>query len=131
MSSNNFEFPDYSSTAEREIAVLLGRVTHHIHPEVCKYITEHNIAFQDKFKSICHRRLKLESFFYKGSDCVFPGVRRPINSEKQGNWKNKIFELDGTILNDNTYPRHIWAYLAEHKGYSGGEERDMEAFWLK
>ena len=35
-------------------------------------------------------------------------------------WKNNVCEADSTILNDNTYPRHIWAYVCEGRGYAGG-----------
>jgi hypothetical protein len=49
-----------------------------------------------------------------------PGYRRPINKEKSAKWKNNIYEPDKTILNDNTLPRHIWAFLSVNKAYSAG-----------
>ncbi len=42
-------------------------------------------------------------------------------------WKNNVFETDGTILNDNTFPRHIWAFLCLNRAYSGGES----GMWAK
>ena len=114
------KFQDLSKTVEKELTIILGKITHHIHPEVVDYITKSNIIFEPKFKAMCHKLCNVESFFYKGSDCVFPGFRRPINKEKNGRWKNNVFEQDGTILNDNTFPRHIWAYLSTNKAYSGG-----------
>ncbi len=120
MTVTNYKFSDLSKNVERELAIILGKITHHIHPDIVSYITEENISYKDRFKSICHKLCDINSFFYPGSDCVFPGFRRPINKEKTKGWKNNIYEKDGTILNDNTFPRHIWAYLSMNKAYSGG-----------
>jgi len=114
------QFPDLSENVERELALMLGSITHHIHPAIVESIKHDNIGYEERFKSICSEQLDASSFFYPESDCVFPGVRRPINKEKTPQWKNNINEADGTILNDNTFPRHVWAYLAEDKAYSGG-----------
>jgi hypothetical protein len=122
---SNFEFQDLSNSAEQELALILGRVTHHIHPDIVKYIAEINADYKENFIKISPEKCDLEPFFYAESDCVFPGFRRPINKEKSGTWKNNICQNDGTILNDNTFPRHIWAYLSMNKGYSGG----LEGMW--
>ena len=115
-----FIYPDLSKTVNRELAIILGKVVHHIHPDIANYIAKSNLAYRTKFESICHKLCNINSFFYEGSDCVFPGFRRPINREKKGKWKNNLLEDDGTILNDNTFPRHIWAFLVVNKPYSGG-----------
>jgi hypothetical protein len=115
-----FKFKDNSTIVEKDLAILLGRVSHHIHPDIVAKIAKENIKFKTKFEKHCHPNLKLEDYFYHNSDCVFPGVRRQTNSEMVGNWKNNIKDTDGNILNDNTYPRHIWTYLSANKGYSGG-----------
>ena len=120
--STHFIYKDLSSSVERDIALMLGRITHHIHSDIINYITEKNVSYKEQFKNICHKNCHYEAFFYEHSDCVFPGFRRPINKEKVGKWKNNIYEEDGTILNDNTFPRHIWAYLSMNKGYSGGSK---------
>jgi hypothetical protein len=117
---SNIKFPDLSNTVERELTFILGKICHHIHPEIVNYIAKNNLTYQTEFESICHKSCNINSFFYENSDCVFPGFRRPINKEKTGKWKNNVFENDGTILNDNTFPRHIWAHLSENKAYSGG-----------
>jgi hypothetical protein len=118
--SQRIYFPDLSSTVEKELTIMLGKICHHIHPEIVNYITQKNVAFKTAFESFCHKSLNVKPFFYENSDCVFPGFRRPINKEKKGSWKNNVCENDGTILNDNTFPRHIWAYLSDNKAYSGG-----------
>lgn len=116
----NYKYNDLSSSVERELTFILARITHHIHPEIVHYVTDENIGYAERFRSICHESCNPSPFFYPDSDCVFPGFRRPINKEKTGQWKNNVYEADGTILNDNTFPRHIWAYLTMNKAYSGG-----------
>ncbi len=120
MITTDYKFPDLSDDVEKEMGLILGKITHHIHPDVVNFITQENINYKERFKSICHNSCDLNSFFYSGSDCVFPGFRRPINKEKTKQWKNNVYTQDGTILNDNTFPRHIWAYLSMNKAYSGG-----------
>jgi len=120
MTIDVYEFTDLSDSVEKELAFILGKITHHIHPDIVSYITQENINYKDKFQGICPNICDINSFFYPGSDCVFPGFRRPINKEKTGRWKNNVYKADGTILNDNTFPRNIWAYLSMNKAYSGG-----------
>jgi hypothetical protein len=100
--------------------MLLGRLTHHIHPEIVSAIAKANLEYESHFAKICSEKLDQRAFFYRNSDCVFPGFRRPVNSEKTRQWKNNVNKSDGTILNDNTFPRHVWAYLSTGRGYAGG-----------
>ena len=119
--AKNYTYEDLSGSVEKELALILGKITHHVHPEVASYIANENIKYKTRFKSICHEKCDLSPFFYNNSDCVFPGFRRPINKEKIGQWKNNVYLEDGTVLNDNTFPRHIWAYLSMNRAYSGGK----------
>ena len=112
-------FLDLSIKYQRDLAAILAKITHHIHPTVINFIEEENAKFKVQFDAIKHPECRSEAFFYQRSDCVFPGFRRPINKEKRSGWKNNVHE-DGTILNDNTFPRHIWAYLVENRAYAGG-----------
>ena len=113
-------YPDLSENIEKDLTIMLSKIVHHLHPDIVKYITLKNKNYKTKFTSSMTSDLQA-SFFYEGSDCVFPGYRRPVNNEtKKAKWKNNINDTDGTILNDNTIPRHIWAYLVDNRGYSGG-----------
>jgi hypothetical protein len=105
-----------------EIAKILARVSHHVHPKIVAKIVESNKKFKAIFEGFCDSKINLEDYFYEGSDCVFPATRRPINAEKKvDKWKQNINEKDGTILDDNIYPRHIWTHLAIGGKYSGGK----------
>ena len=113
-----YKFLDLSESIEKTVAITLGKVCHHIHPAIVNKIIQSNIVFKREFQDVCHDA-DINTFFYEGSDCIFPGVRRNINKEKQGKWKNNINPTDYTILNDNTFPRHIWAFLSMNKPYAG------------
>lgn len=108
-----------SNKYQRELALILAKITHHIHPDIIKLIEEENIRYNEEFEAIKHPGCNSNAFLYSRSDCVFPGFRRPINREKRQGWKNNVYD-DGTILNDNTFPRHIWAFLVENRAYGGG-----------
>jgi len=126
-----YMFENDSESVEKTIAMCLGKVTHHVHPKIVERIAEANVNYKNDFKKIC-KELDAEVFFYDGSDCVFPGVRRNINKEKVGKWKNNIHSVDNTILNDNTFPRHIWAFLSMNKQYDGNswKKSGLEKFEL-
>lgn len=125
-------FKDFTKDVVKELAMLLGAVSHHLHPEIVLYLREANQNFKSEFQEYLHSKINERDFFFDGSDCVFPGVRRPINKETNSiNWKNKIY-LDGTILNDNTYPRHIWSFIVSGKAYSSSSWKStgLNAFEL-
>lgn len=111
---------DLSTEHQKDLALILGAITHHIHPDIVRVIEEENEKFKEEFDQFKHPKCRVEAFLYERSDCVFPGFRRPINKEKVSGWKNNICIEDGTVLNDNTIPRHIWAYMAENRAYAGG-----------
>ncbi len=119
---------NYTNKIEKELCLILGKVSHHIHPQIVKYITEKNIEFKVEFENFCNKKLDTSSFFYEKSDCIFPGLRRAINSEKDEiiQWKRKVNFQDGTILDDNEYPRHLWTYLTIQKCYSGPNWKESE-----
>lgn len=114
-------YQDFSTKHERDLALILGKITHHIHPDIVHFIEASNKTFRNVFTKIMHCNCNVDAFLYANSDCVFPGFRRPIYSEKRPGWKNSICLEDGTLLNDNTIPRHIWAYLTENRAYAGGQ----------
>ena len=117
-------YKDYTLKVEEDLSKLLGKVSHHLHPEIVNYLVQANSEFKNEFASYSPENLDVEDFLYPNSDCVFPGVRRPINKETvKTKWKNNVHS-DGTILNDNTYPRHLWSYLASDKGYSSHSWKD-------
>lgn len=125
-------FPDFTSKVEDELAILMGSVSHHLHPDIVKYISTSNLKFKEEFQEYSPKGLDIQEFLFENSDCVFPGSRRNINKEsKKAKWKNNVYE-DGTILNDNTFPRHLWSFLVCGKSYSSRSWTDtgLNAFEL-
>jgi hypothetical protein len=114
-------YKDLSTAYQKDIAIILAKISHHIHPYIIEYIQDENKKFKSVFDNIKHPNCNSETFLYDGSDCVFPGFRRPVKSQIVKGWKNNVFEKDGTILNDNTFPRHIWSFLSMDRPYSGGK----------
>ena len=99
-------YNDYTYRVEKELAMMLASVSHHLHPEIVSYIKNKNLEFKSEFESYSHPKLNIEDFLFDGSDCLFPGLRRPVNKEKTTKkWKNNIalvpqdvFLYDSSIL---------------------------------
>lgn len=129
-SNQHHLFSDKSKSAELQLATILAKVTHHVHPLIVEKVVEANKIFRAEFSTFCKNEDVIAQFFYEGSDCVFPGLRRPINAEKDRGWKNRRVLSDDTILNDNTYPRHLWTYLSGGQKYSGGNNGTWNRYGL-
>ena len=87
-------FENKSYEVEKDLAILLGSVSHHIHHEIIEYITKKNVDFKNDFIKYCrHTKLDYDNFFYEGSDCIFPAIRRPVNSEKKNRKKKKMKKI--------------------------------------
>ncbi len=130
--NHNFKFENRTRESEKNLSIILARATYHIHPLIVEKIVKDNYKFKVEFEKITHRNLNLDNYFFEGSDCLFPGTRRNISKEKEGKWKNNIYDLDGSILNDNTFPRHLWTYLCCNKMYSSQswKESGLNSFEL-
>ncbi len=128
----NFKFEDKTEEVDKEIAIILAKTSYHIHSKIVEKIVNDNLKFKIEFEKITHRNLNFEHYFFEGSDCVFPGTRRNINKEKVDKWKNNIYEIDGSILNDNTFPRHLWTFLCCNKMYNSfsWKESGLNSFEL-
>lgn len=50
MTIQDFKFPDLSNCVEKETALMLGKITHHIHPDIVNYITKENENYKIKFE---------------------------------------------------------------------------------
>lgn len=120
----NFKFLDRTEEVEKDMANILAKVSYHIHPSIVEMVVKDNYKFKLEFEKIAHRSLNLNDYFFDGSDCLFPGIRRSVNKEKIDTWKNKINDFDGSILNDNTFTRHLWTFLSCNKCYSSSTWKD-------
>ena len=65
-------FPDLTQNVEKSLSKILGSVSHHLHPDIVKYIIESNIGFKEKFQQYSHKELNIHEFFFEGSDSHGP-----------------------------------------------------------
>jgi hypothetical protein len=104
---------------EREIAAALAKVSYFISPRIVRRIAELNREWKESFQSEYYERLDCGQFFYEGSACVFPGVRRRAGTEENKLKAWKYYEAQRAILDANFYPRDLWCFVCTGKPYSG------------
>lgn len=104
------------SQYDKDLAKILARLAYHISPEIVKYIADRNKDDYEEFKKLFEGKINIDNYIFEGSDCVFPGVRRYVSGEGERKKYNKIYKA---IVDDNTFPRHIWCFLVIGKCYNG------------
>ena len=114
---------------DKDLSIILGSLAYHIAPEIVKYIMERNKKEYAIFEKLFGNRIDVKNYLFAGSDCVFPGIKRYISGEGQ---KQKYNEKYKAIIDDNTFPRHIWCFLINGKCYTGPnwKETKLEEFEL-
>ncbi|MDA3961487.1 MAG: hypothetical protein PF961_11905 [Planctomycetota bacterium] len=101
---------------EQDIASILSRLSHHMHPQVVARIQERNQDEYAHFDRLFAGRVSIGSYLFPGSACVFPGVRRYVGGRGT---KGKFNPADAAIIDDNRFPRHLWCFMAGAQAYSG------------
>jgi len=96
----------------KDLAVILAQLAYHISPEIVEYIAERNKKEQLFFKELFGNNIDVGNYLFDGSDCVFPGVRRW--DARKGD-KIRYDMSYKAIIDDNSFPRHLWCYLYNGK----------------
>jgi len=109
----------------KDLAIILAQLAYHISPEIVKYIAERNKAEQPFFEKLFENNIDIENYLFDGSDCVFPGCRR---WDTQKGVKIRYNSDYNAIIDDNSFPKHIWGYLCN--GKSSGWEYIKKEFEL-
>ena len=104
------------SLFNKDLAIILASLAYHIAPEIVKYIAEQNKKDFAFFEQLFKGKIDINNYLFNGSDCVFPGIRRYVSMEGQKQKYNAEYKA---IIDDNTFPRHIWCFLVNGKCYSG------------
>lgn len=106
---------------EQTICEILAQLAFHIHPKAVELIQKRNAEELDYFRELFGNRINVDHYLFEGSACVFPGVKRYVS----GKGKKKSYNAEyGAIIDDNTFPRHIWCFLENGKTYNGPNWRD-------
>ena len=109
------------SKFEKDLCKILAQLAYHIHPDVVAMIQRRNQSEFKLFENIFGDRINVNNYLFDGSACVFPGVKRYVS----GKGKKKSFNTEyGAIIDDNTFPRHIWCFLTNGKTYNGPNWKD-------
>jgi hypothetical protein len=104
------------SRFNNDLAKILASLAYHIAPEIVQYIIEQNKNDCEYFKKLFGEKIEPDNYFFPGSSCVFPGIRRYISDHNDAT--GKYNEKYKAIVDDNVFPRYIWCYLLGGKGYS-------------
>lgn len=101
---------------EEDICSILAHLAFHIHPKIVKRIQSRNQEEYDYFQKLFANKIEVDHYLFEGSACVFPGVRRYVS----GQGKKRSYNVEyKAIIDDNTFPRHIWCFLENGKTYNG------------
>lgn len=100
------------------IALTLAKVCHFVHPQIVQAIQYANESDADRLAEIIPEEVDQTAWLYPGSACVFPGVRRFVGRMNPKE-KRKYVLSQKAIIDDNEFPRHLWAFLAGGTAYSG------------
>ena len=106
---------------EKDICMILARLAHHVHPNILKSIQQSNLDEYDYFKRLFSDRIEVDNYLFDGSACVFPGVRRSVSGKGKRQSYNKEYRA---IIDANVFPRYLWCFLENGKGYSARNWRD-------
>jgi hypothetical protein len=101
----------------KDLARILGKLAYHLAPEIVDYIVKININDYDYFERLFGNKIEIGHYLFAGSACVFPGIRRYVSNKKDaaGKYDTKY----RAIVDDNVFPRHVWCFLINGKGFSG------------
>jgi len=115
--SKGFDTPiNKLSQFEFDICKILAQLCYHIHPKIIHRIQAENEKEYDYFCNLFSSIIDIESYLFKGSACIFPGVRRYVSGKGK---KKQYNEKYRAIIDDNTFPRHLWCFLVNNKTYNG------------
>jgi len=107
----------------KDLAIILAQLAYHIPPEIVGYIAERNKKEKLFFEKLFGNSIDAGNYLFDGSDCVFPGIRR---WDTQKGEKHKYNEGYKAIIDDNSFPRHIWCYLCHGKSSGWKNFKEFE-----
>ena len=114
---------------EKDICIILAKLAYHIDPKIIARIQNINIDDYRYFKDLFTDRINVDDYLFDGSACVFPGVRRFI---RHNGTKIKYNAEYKAIIDDNTFPRHLWCHLINGRIYNNNNwiETRLDEFEL-
>jgi len=113
------------STADiKQIAYLLTPYLKFLHPEIIKKVTLSNNEIYSYFHDyLINSGIDVKSYIWENCPIMFPGIRR-ANGKTDNKYKKKQLpkelrkEKQAIFIDDNSYPKHIWAFLFTNQQFS-------------
>lgn len=112
------------SEVEQHLAHCLSKTVYFVSPRIADEIARLNREWAPEFTGAYAKHVECASYFYAGSACGFPGVRRRANKSERLTKAQKYSASACAILDLNWFPREVWSYVCTGTSYTGGRWRD-------
>jgi hypothetical protein len=110
--------PNKLAEVVRAIAEGLAQVSYFMSPRVVKHIAGANAEWRDSFAHGAKLGGYESPYFYDGSACAFPGIRRMAEKSERAMRPQKYHASFKCILDVNWFPREIWSFICTGKRYT-------------
>ncbi len=116
------EWPQPSEDALLQLAKALTPLVRFLRPDIIQTVVDDNRRRSDEWSAKLDA-LGIESniYLWAGSPCAFPGVRRYAGSDEiaqfRGRGSNNSLPPHCLSLDDNDYPKHLWAFVLTGKPF--------------
>ena len=117
------EWPNPQDDDVLRLAKVLTPLVRFLHPDIVRSVTEdnrkHSERWSPKFAAL---GVDPDIYLWQGSPCAFPGVRRHAGSAEiallRGKSTTPVTKPPNCLcLDDNTYPKHLWAFVFTGKPF--------------
>lgn len=123
---NTSKWPDWELPSDNETYELARTLVPYVkilNPLIIEAITKDNNRIKTELiTNMKAQNIPYELYLWDNSPCAFPGIRRHAGSmeiaykKKKGDWDSTQAK-DFIELDDNDYPKHIWAYIFCNKKF--------------
>jgi hypothetical protein len=118
--SGHHDWPVWDLPSEANLLALAHVVTHFVrflHPDIVLGIVEDNSRYDREWQeSLRGRGIDPRTYLWERSATTFPGVRRHAGGAEIALFRQGLRadpnEIKGALLlDDNTYPKHLWSFV--------------------
>jgi hypothetical protein len=104
---------------EADVAKALAKVAVFPSKVIVAAIAERNLDWARELQREFPEHINWSSYFYPGSACVFPGVRRKQGIDEQRLKRVTYYPERRVIIDENEMVRNTWTFLSIGKRYAG------------
>ena len=117
-------WPSWEQPSGEDLKTLMAITARHIRflsPAIVAAIVEDNTKHDSEWREAFEARgIDPGIYLWHGSACAFPGIRRHSGNAEIASFKKREFDdlLDAIALDDNSYPKQVWAFLFTGKKFA-------------